>query len=330
MAELEQAVGSPTGDIGVDAISPWHNPYRADERLDEEAKRSAFFEWFDRQPWFRDAMRRELTDRSIVAMDPAHDNDAKMLAAAMRVCKGHPALHPIFVFGSNRTGRHGRGAAKEAERLYGAEWGEGEGLQGQSYALPTKDVDIDTLSFEAIQTHAEQFIEYAQKHWDEDFMLTRVGCGLAGYEDWQIGPLFEKAPSNVFLPGLWEHYRSGDNAPARVIVAGSRSVTDKARVHAELDRILARLDRPITIVSGGARGPDLFGEAYAIANDLAIDRFPAWWSTERRAAGYQRNQRMSWRGTHLIAFWDGKSPGTKNMIKRAKDNRLKVKMVNCS
>ena len=314
--------------VGIDAISPWSNPYRADNRLDEEGKRSAFFDWIDRQPWFRDAMRRELTDHAITAMDPAHDNDAKMLDAAMKVCKGYPALHPIFVFGSNRSGRHGKGAAKQAEVLYGAKWGEGEGRQGQSYGLPTKDISIEALPLAEIKEHVERFIDYAREHWAEEFMLTRVGCGLAGHHDWEVGPLFAEAPANVFLPGLWEPYRSGEQAAPRIIVTGSRSVTDRAWIDDKLDRIFSSLTARPIIVSGGTRGPDLFGEAYALKNDLPIERFPGWWATERRAAGYQRNQRMSWRGSHLVAFWDGESPGTKGMIQRAREDGLKVKVVN--
>lgn len=104
----------------------------------------------------------------------------------------------IFVFGSNRSGIHGAGAAKQALG-FGAKWGVGEGLQGQTYALPTKDRSIQTLALTAIGQHVKNFIEVAEENPDKTFLLTKVGTGLAGYK-WKkhIRPLFPKElPENV-------------------------------------------------------------------------------------------------------------------------------------
>jgi hypothetical protein len=110
----------------------------------------------------------------------------------------------IFVFGSNRAGRHGKGAAVAARRFHGARYGVGEGITGNSYAIPTKDGDIKILPLEQIAQHVNTFIEYARQHPDLQFNVTRIGCGLAGYKDDQIAPLFKDAPSNCHLPEGWK------------------------------------------------------------------------------------------------------------------------------
>lgn len=107
----------------------------------------------------------------------------------------------IFVFGSNLAGRHGAGSALYAAKHHGAVEGIGEGRMGQSYALPTKDRFIRTLSLYYIETYSVQnFLSYARIHDDEQFQLTPVGCGLAGYTPEQIAPFFARAPKNVLLP----------------------------------------------------------------------------------------------------------------------------------
>lgn len=108
----------------------------------------------------------------------------------------------IFVFGSNLAGIHGAGAARQAYEKFGATWGQGEGLSGQSYALPTKDYSIKTLSIKKIKSHVAKFLKVAQTREDLTFLVTCVGCGLAGYRYEDIAPLFfqSKVPPNVVLP----------------------------------------------------------------------------------------------------------------------------------
>lgn len=113
----------------------------------------------------------------------------------------------IFVFGSNLAGRHGKGAALWALKHRGAIYGKGIGRQGDSYAIPTKDWNIQTLPLSAIEAFVQDFLEYAQRHPHVVFEVTRIGCGLAGYKDEDIGPMFAGAPSNCELPGEWEQYR---------------------------------------------------------------------------------------------------------------------------
>jgi hypothetical protein len=103
----------------------------------------------------------------------------------------------VFVFGSNLSGYHGGGAARAAMNLFGAVWGQGVGLQGQSYAIPTMQGGIET-----IKPYVDQFIEFARTNPELYFYVTRIGCGIAGFVDQDIAPLFREAMAldNVALP----------------------------------------------------------------------------------------------------------------------------------
>lgn len=110
---------------------------------------------------------------------------------------------PIFVFGSNLAGRHGKGAALFARRHHGAIYGQGEGLQGQSYAIPTKDGTLRPLPLGVIEQHVRTFLAFAQAHPDLQFQVTPIGCGLAGYKPEQIAPMFRLTTNNVYLPDVF-------------------------------------------------------------------------------------------------------------------------------
>jgi hypothetical protein len=117
----------------------------------------------------------------------------------------------IFVFGSNLAGIHGAGAALYAKVNYGApyeknvtaRWGKrgqyGTGMQGNSYAIPTKDEWIKTMPLLSILPYIIEFIGYAKSHPELDFNVARLGCGLAGYKDEDMSPMFSGAPDNVYL-----------------------------------------------------------------------------------------------------------------------------------
>lgn len=108
----------------------------------------------------------------------------------------------IFVFGSNLAGRHGKGAALFARQNHGAIYGQGVGLQGKSYAIPTKDENLKTLSLLTIKHFVEDFIKFATIKHSVVFNVTPIGCGLAGYKHSQIAPMFESAlvMENIILP----------------------------------------------------------------------------------------------------------------------------------
>jgi hypothetical protein len=103
----------------------------------------------------------------------------------------------VFVFGSNLAGMHGGGAAYAAFKKFGAIWGRGVGLQGQSYAIPTMQGGVET-----IKPYVDEFIDFAKAHPDLFFYVTRIGCGIAGFADAEIAPLFAaaRAVPNICLP----------------------------------------------------------------------------------------------------------------------------------
>jgi hypothetical protein len=112
----------------------------------------------------------------------------------------------LYVFGSNLRGVHGAGAAKQAYHEYGAIYGQGEGLQGWSYAIPTKDLGIRTLKLREIHVHVQTFLEFVEKN--QLFVyLTPIGTGLAGYQHQDIAPMF-KGIRNAWLPDCWRPYLS--------------------------------------------------------------------------------------------------------------------------
>lgn len=106
----------------------------------------------------------------------------------------------IFVFGSNEAGIHGAGAARLAYEKFGAVWGKGFGLYGQTYAIPTKDKQIETLPLQRIKEYVDTFLFFAKVNPQYNFLVTQIGCGLAGYKPHQIGPLFKGNSTNVILP----------------------------------------------------------------------------------------------------------------------------------
>ena len=107
------------------------------------------------------------------------------------------AENEIFVFGSNLDGHHYGGAARIAEEKFGAIFGQGVGLQGQSYAIPTMHGGVDV-----IKPYVDEFIEFAKQHPELIFLVTRIGCGIAGFKDSEIAPLFKDAVgiANIALP----------------------------------------------------------------------------------------------------------------------------------
>lgn len=261
----------------------------------------------------------------------------------------------IFVFGSNLAGRHGAGAAKDAKEKHGAIYGQGWGIQGDSYAIPTKDGrgrrDLtdpkETLSLEKIEWYVEQFLVYAEQHSEHSFVVTRIGCGLTGYKDKQIAPLFAGVPDNCILPEGWREMCNTDatnatnsvdtcsqtvavtNVPEscpktfKLVIAGGRYFKDYALVVRTADVLLANKiaeGMEIHIVCGEAKGADALGKQYAEERGFIVDSFPADWDKQGKSAGYRRNEKMAKHCDAVLAFWDGESKGTKHMIDLARSN----------
>jgi hypothetical protein len=149
----------------------------------------------------------------------------------------------IFVFGSNLAGHHGGGAARTALNKFGAIYGQGVGLQGQCYAIPTMQGGVET-----IVQYVDDFIDFAKKHTENFFYVTRIGCGIAGFRDEEIAPLFEKALnlSNVCLPKTFVNKiteKVEKNKP--IVIEFSKYILDTFSVY---DIIYAE------IAEGGAMG----------------------------------------------------------------------------
>lgn len=109
----------------------------------------------------------------------------------------------VFVFGSNEAGIHGAGAAADAVMYHGAVYGQGIGPQGESYAIPTKDKNIESLPLKDIDLYVKLFMNYARIQNNTCFYVTPIGCGLAGYSANDIAPMFKGAPKNCILPFGW-------------------------------------------------------------------------------------------------------------------------------
>lgn len=127
----------------------------------------------------------------------------------------HLEPNEIFVFGSNLAGRHGRGAAKLATTRFGAWPGQGTGLSGQSYAIATKDRKLRVLPLVRIARQVMRFLVFAEGHPHLTFLVTQIGCGLAGYKPRDIAPMFLVVPPNVRLPqSFLEVLRTRSTSPS--------------------------------------------------------------------------------------------------------------------
>ena len=136
----------------------------------------------------------------------------------------------IFVFGSNLAGSHGGGAARIAYDRFGAVWGQGVGLQGQSYAIPTMHGGP-----EAIKPYVDEFIEFAKAHLEYKFFVTKIGCGIAGFRIEEIAPLFTNAidVKNVILPEDFVEVLSSHNneiLPSTITWNAEKDFIEKYRV----------------------------------------------------------------------------------------------------
>lgn len=116
----------------------------------------------------------------------------------------------VFVFGSNTAGIMGAGAAKYAYEKKGAQWGKSYGQYGDSFAIPTKDRDIETLSLEVIEYFIHGFLAFAYTHPKLNFQVTAIGCGQIGLEQCTIAKYFTNAPSNCLFDQRWQKYLGDD------------------------------------------------------------------------------------------------------------------------
>ena len=134
--------------------------------------------------------------------------------------------HQIFVFGANKQGIHSLGAALTAKEQFGAEMYNGEGLQGQSYALPTKSTPYKRLSLSEVKESVDRFIKFAHDRPGLTFFLSKVGTGYANFKEEEIIPLFKNAPDNVVFPLDWESRRHSFPSQLQPMLVGSIRIED--------------------------------------------------------------------------------------------------------
>ena len=167
--------------------------------LDIDSKQLATFDDIDRQ-YLEEIVAlvsRQISSTSIIQENMEQTNKQKRTTPEF-ITELQP--NEIFVFGSNLRGMHGGGAAYVAYRKFGAVMGQGVGLQGQSYAIPTMQGGVET-----IRPYVDEFIAFAKSRKDLTFLVTRIGCGIAGFRDEEIAPLFAAAHEveNIVLPPRW-------------------------------------------------------------------------------------------------------------------------------
>lgn len=150
----------------------------------------------------------------------------------------------IFVFGSNLAGHHADGAARVALNRFGAVWGQGEGLQGNSYAIPTMLGNVET-----IKQYVDRFIEFAENEKVLTFYVTKIGCGIAGYDIKDIAPLFRDAYnlSNVIMPIEFVHFIENENCSIH-----PQKILDT--IKAAHEERVKHLDSPIKVIGIGGGG----------------------------------------------------------------------------
>ena len=115
-------------------------------------------------------------------------------------------MNTVFVFGSNTAGIHGAGAAKEAFQNHGAKFHHGYGICGNSFAIPTKDKYIQSLPTAAVESFVMGFLAFAEDRSDLTFKVTRIGCGLAGFNDATMALMFVNASANCLFDSKWKPY----------------------------------------------------------------------------------------------------------------------------
>lgn len=303
------------------------NPFDVVRGLRDDERCDMFRRWVVTQPEVLQMASRDLQRLNLAQINAAHAPVLEELRDG-RIAPYIPP-RPILVFGSNLAGRYGRGMAALAARYYSARTGVGTGPTGGAYALPVQTSALAALPLQEIAKHAELFLMYANRHPEAVFQIARMACGVGfPYSDEDVAPLFAGAPSNVHLPGLWARLL-GRESRLRLIIAGSRSITQRGWVHEAIDKTIAELDTPpssVEIVSGGALGVDTLGEDWAVHNGAKLRRMPADWVRYGKGAGFVRNRQMGIYASHLQSFWNGSSSGTRDMNEFAKTAGLWVRI----
>jgi hypothetical protein len=177
----------------------------------------------------------------------------------------------VLVFGSNLEGRHGKGAALEAREKFGAKQGQAKGRQGQSYAIPTKDLKINKgLPLNSIKKDIDEFLNYAEAHPDERFFFSALGTGLAGHSPEDIASLISRTPSNVrFDPKI------GD-----LIGRETRKTIDEVGNVVRWKSLTSAEQKDVVYIGRGSGDKGKFGNPFPVGNGVtvkeAVDKYSSW------------------------------------------------------
>lgn len=268
----------PDGSVYIGRGTPFGNPFAIGENGDREEVIAAYEAWLrsqvaDRDPVILTALAGLQVDSKLVcscAPKPCHGS---VISAVWQEVQDRGGIRPspkfhddgalpqtgeVFVFESNLAGRHGAGAALEASEHFGARRGEAMGYQGlppkHCFAIPTKNEKIATLSVDEIRPHVESFLDFASRHPEHQFFVTRVGCGLAGHKDAEIAPLFRQAPLlRCSFPATWRQHL----LPRSMAYAGIGARKTPGVMLNRMHKVAERLEaRGYTLRSGGAEGAD--------------------------------------------------------------------------
>jgi len=230
-----------------------------------------------------------------------------------------PVTEPVFVFGSNIAGNYETGYGAFAVAFHGAVAGKGNGMQGNSYAIPTHDSGLHLLPLEVIENYINIFLAHAATHKQTIFQINRIGCANTEYRDEQIAPLFKGAGANCRLPGLWLRILD-DESPLRIIVHDPDALLGHLPAQECLDEFFS-INLPlwgmesVEIVSVGQPKSMVANDVYARAHKFRhriIGANQNFYGGETELA---RSLKAVWYATHLVCFVD---PDQTNDIKHVR------------
>lgn len=240
----------------------------------------------------------------------------------------NPLAPAKYVFESNRAGTLEHDAGVIAKEFYGAQTGQGEGATGQAYAIPVRDVNGKALSLNDIKWHVEAFLGYARQNKESFFQVSRLGCGPNLYSDEQMAALFFRAPPNVWLPGKWR-LLVGTLERARLVVYGPPDLADMECITRGLHAKTSHWGGKFELITDHTTKVGQFAEEWMRAQNLPTTPFVPHSATFQDKASHMVRQQMVWYATHLIAFSDGKHEDTKDIISIARENGLRVGVIDC-
>jgi hypothetical protein len=230
-----------------------------------------------------------------------------------------PVTEPVFVFGSNFTGNYETGYGAFAASFHGAVAGKGNGMQGNSYAIPTHDSELQLLPLEVITNYINGFLVHAANHKQTIFQINRIGCSNAGYKDEQIAPLFKKVGANCRLPGLWLRILDS-NSPLRIIVHDPDALLGHLPAQQCLDEFFS-INLPlwgvksVEIVSVGQPKSMVANDVYARAHKFRHRIIGANQNYYGGDTELARSLKAIWYASHLVCFVD---PDQTNDIKHVR------------